>query len=240
VIQPNRLTDPAERAARERVEVVFAALDRLSRDELWGLVISPRPEVDRDQLLASLESAAATRRRTELLDEARSGVRDALQARMASGYPAGVYGVTATSASRVEDRVEVALAIEDAVSVAVTEDLIRPENAAALADPGRTLLGLPPLSVDDAMAVPPATPAWEPSADDWREAARESIDPDGPPATLSATRYLNVTLLGAIALFGAPTALIVGAANDELLIGILAAIAIVLACWKLAPPRPAR
>ena len=144
MIEPNRLTVPADRAARERVDEIFAAIDRLSPDQLWGVVIGARDMDERARSLATLEAAVAARRRDELLDDARATIRDVLHGRVAAAHPVGTYGITITSGSRVEDRVAISLAIDDAVSVAVAEDLIEPDMAARLADPGRALLGLDP------------------------------------------------------------------------------------------------
>ena len=208
MIEPNRLTDPADRAARERVDEVFAAVDRLSPDQLWGVVIGARDMDERERSLATLEAAVATRRRDELLDDTRATIRDALLGRVAAAHPVGTYGITITSGSRVDDRVAISLAIEDAVSVAVAEDLLDPDIAAKLADPGRALLGLDPLpglepSAGAAAAGDRATTAWEPSAEDWREAALDEADPQTPPAALSGTHLSRMALFGAIALFGA-------------------------------------
>lgn len=240
MIEPNRLTDPADRAARERVEEVFAAIDRLSPDQLWGVVIGARDMDERKRSLAILESAVAARRRDDLLDDARAQVRDALHGRVGAAHPVGTYGITTSSASRVEDRVGVSLAIDDAVSVAVAEDLLELDMAARLADPGRALLGLDPLpglepSPDGAETTGrAAAPGWEPSPEDWREAALDEAEPQTPPAALSGTHLMRVALFSVVAVVGATTAAVVGTVNDTPVVGVLAAVAIVLVCWTLA------
>ena len=117
--------------------------------------------------------------------------------------------------------------------------------AARLADPGRALLGLDPTARPrcfvgrSATGGPAPTPAWEPSAEDWREAALDEADPQAPPAALSGTHLMRVAVFSAIALFGAPTVALAGMVNDMPVIGILAAVAIVLVCWTLATFRRA-
>ena len=45
MIQPNRLSVPGEAAARQRVEVVFEAIDGIPTDRLHGVALSPRDEI---------------------------------------------------------------------------------------------------------------------------------------------------------------------------------------------------
>ena len=59
MIEPNRLTDPAERATRERVEVVFTAVDAFSPGQLADLVIGARDQDERDRLLRIVQDAVA-------------------------------------------------------------------------------------------------------------------------------------------------------------------------------------
>ena len=77
MIEPNRLSVPGEAAARQRVEVVFEAIDRIPTDRLHGVALSPRE--DRDRLVETLEGAVAAAGRGALLDEARDSVRNALR-----------------------------------------------------------------------------------------------------------------------------------------------------------------
>jgi hypothetical protein len=237
VIEPNRLTDPAERAARERVEVVFAAVDSLAPGQLTQLVIAGRDPDARDHWLGTLEAAVAARGRDDLLDEARDAVRAALQARLADMLPVGAHGITTLGASRVEDRVEVVAAIDDAVSVAVAEDLLEPDVAAALAGPGRSLLGLDPLPGGGEATRAGGNPIWEPSPDEWLEAEVASGTDAGAP--MPGVRGMRLIFVGAVALFGMMTAITAGLANDQLLLGILAAAAVGAVCWTFATFRRA-
>ena len=234
MIEPNRLTDTANRAARERVEVVFAAIDAYAPGQLSDLVIGHRDPEQRDRLLATLDDAVAAHGREDLLDEACDAVRDALNARINEANLVGPHGFGTVSANRAEDRVEVIAAIEDAVAVAVAEDLLAPDVARALAEPGRDLLGLEPLG-DGSDQPLPAARDWEPTADEWRDAAQDAeVD---PTAGLPGSHALRYILFGAIALIGVPAAIAGGIANASPLIGILMAIAIGAVCWTLATRR---
>ena len=233
MVEPNRLTDPAERAARERVEVVFAAVDAYAPGQLSDLIIGARDPEERDRLLGILDDAVAAHGRDDLLDEACDAVRDAFNARINQANLAGPHGFTTISASRAEDRVEVIAAIEDAVAVAVAEDLLEPRVARALAEPGRALLGLEPLgdAGDEPLPARAAHRDWEPTADEWRDAAQEAeVDPSARLPGSHAQRYIFV---GSLALVGVPAAIAGGIANGSPLIGILAAIAIGAVCWTL-------
>ena len=156
---------------------------------------------------------------------------------MADVLPVGAHGITTLGASRVEDRVEVVAAIDDAASVAVAEDLLEPDVAAALAGPGRALLGLEPLPGGDRAARADPDPAWEPSPDEWREAeATTGLDPGEP---LPGVRGMRLIFFGAIATIGIATALGAGIANDQMPLGLLAAVAVGAVCWTFATFRRA-
>ncbi len=233
MVEPNRLTDPAERAARERVEVVFGAIDAYSPGQLSDLIIGARDPEERDRLLGILDDAVDAHGREDLLDEACDAVRDALNSRIDQANLAGPHGFTTISANRAEDRAEVIAAIEDAVAVAVAEDLLDRDVARALAGPGRAVLGLEPLW-DDGNERSPARPThsdWEPTADEWRDAAQD-VEVD-PTARLPGSHALRYILIGFLALVGVPAAIAGGIANGSPLIGILMAVAIGAVCWTL-------
>ncbi|HYO44254.1 MAG TPA: hypothetical protein VES19_13745, partial [Candidatus Limnocylindrales bacterium] len=208
-----------ERAARERVEAVYLAVDRLTPDDLRLTPMQTRDAETRALLVARVESVAADAGRGILLGEARSWLREAIGARTLARYQpeAGVWGVP--SGGVVQDRVEVLLALEDAVSVAVTQDLLDPDEAALLADPGRRLLGLEPLPVPGVAAEPPPN-AWEPSATDWAAAAGEgpaAVDPDEP---MAGSRTVQRAVFGTLGAFAVAFALLYGITTDQLVLGI--------------------
>ena len=216
---------------------MFAAIDGIPTDRLHGVALSPRG--DRDRLVETLEGAVAAAGRGALLDEARDSVRNALSQRLAVVFPAGNAGLTLHATGRAADQVELVAAIDDAVAVAVAEDLLDPADARALSEPGRALLGLPPVGDEDAEPSPAsrrARPAWEPTASDWADAARPHAT---GPALLPGVRGLWQLFLGVIAVVGMTATIALGIASDQLWFGILGAVAIGAVCWTLATFRRA-
>ena len=238
MIQPNRLSVPGEAAARQRVEVVFEAIDGIPTDRLHGVALSPRE--DRDRLVETLEGAVAAAGRGALLDEARDSVRNALSQRLAVVFPAGNAGLTLHATGRAADQVELVAAIDDAVAVAVAEDLLDPADARALSEPGRALLGLPPVGEEVARAVSghPCAPAAPGSR--RRPTGRMPTRPPATgPALLPGVRGLWQLFLGVIAVVGMTATIALGIASDQLWFGILGAVAIGAVCWTLATFRRA-
>lgn len=241
-IQPNRLSNPGELAARERVEAVYAAVDRLTPDDLALSPMRPPDLERRERLMADLEQVADSHGRGPLLAEARGWLRDALLSRVVSRFRLET-GVAAIPASgRAEDQARVFLAIEDAVSVAVAEDLIDPGTAALLADPGRSILGLPALRSLSPEHTEPSRETdspWAPSARDWAEAEQRAdrVDPD---ATLPGVRGMWVAFMVAAAATGVLAGLAWALTQEEPWIGALIAAAAVALAWTLATFRRAR
>ena len=240
--EPNRLSVPGERAARQRLEDVFARVDELGPLDLANLGVPLRDPERRDALLADLRRAVQARGLGSLLDQARTAVHDALLARTSSEFPAGTYSVTIRGSARVEDQVALMNAIEDVVAVAVAEDVIEADVARSLAEPGRAILGLPPLRLAGAADDPPpgadADPPWAPSARDWEEAAREAA-PVERGALLPGVRGMWIAFLAIAAVTGVIAALGWGVTAGEPLVGALIAVAVVAVCWTLATFRRA-
>ena len=191
-IELNRLSVPGEQAARERVEALFAEIDRLGPHELSMTAIPRRDRESREIQLAELERVADRNGRGALLDEARERVRDALLARVAEPLVPRSLFAAAGRVGRAEDMVEIVEAIEDAVSVAVVEDRLEPGTAHRLAQAGLRVLGLPtpadapvdPGPADPAEGAEPGrAAAWEPSAQDWAAAVagETAIERDADP-----------------------------------------------------------
>ncbi len=241
MIQPNRLSVPGEAAARARVEVVFAAVDGLSPQLLAQAVIGRTDPDERDRLLDVLEEAVTRSGREELLDAARGPVNRVLQAKVADSILGAAYGAMVASSGPVDDRVAVFQAIDDAVCVAVAEDLLELDDARVLSDPGRAFLGLPPVGDGAEPARAPGRErhmerhierrGWEPTDADWTDAQPSPADRS---ALLPGVRGLWQLMLGAIAVIGIPAAVALGASSDQLWLGILAAVAIGVVCWTLA------
>jgi hypothetical protein len=229
-----------ERAARERVEAVYAAVDRLTPEDLSWTSVPDRDLEERTVLLADLEHEVDRHGRGALLDEARTWLRDAIAQRVASRgwFPeVGVAGISRLG--RADDIADVRLALEDAVSVAVAEDVIDPVTAAALADPGRRLLRMDPLPASSVEPVPAADP-WEPSPADWAAAVDDGpavVDGEQP---MDGSRGMQAVFFAGVGAFGALTAIVLGLAGDQWLLGVLAAVAIGVLAWTFATYRPAR
>ena len=240
--EPNRLSVPGERAARQRMEEVFVRLDALGPLDLANLGVPLRDPEQRDALLADLRRAVEKRGLGNLLDQARSAVHDALLARTSSEFPAGTYSVTIRGSARVEDQVALMNAIEDVVAVAVAEDVIEPGVARSLAEPGRAILGLPPLrlagAADDPAPGAEADPPWAPTARDWAEADRAAVPVDRG-ALLPGVRGMWLAFLVIAAVTGVTAGLAWGIAAGEPLVGGLIAVAVIAVCWTLATFRRA-
>ena len=130
-------------------------------------------------------------------------------------FPAGNAGLTLHATGRAADQVELVAAIDDAVAVAVAEDLLDPADARALSEPGRALLGLPPVGeevAEPSQATHRARRAWEPTASDW--AAADAPAATGP-ALLPGVRGLWQLFLGVIAVVGMTATIALGVASDQ-------------------------
>jgi hypothetical protein len=223
----NVLTAPGERAARERVEELFARIDELGPNDLK---VGAVPSIDleaRETLLTDLEHVADAHGRGLLLDESRGRVRDALLSRGTSWQTTTLS--RSGPAGRVEDKVAIVRGLEDAVSVAVVEDILDPETACVLSEPGRVLLGLDPLDpatrdveVDPGPGEEPASP--EAAADDAESELAEAEARDA----LRLRRGALFVGCGAIALIAAYT---VGVGLPGL---VLVVLAVGLLAWLFA------
>ena len=264
-VRLNTLTNPGERATRARLEDLMTRIDRLSPADLNTAPI-PHPDADaRDLLVAMAEAAADRSGRGELLDEAREAVRDALLRRYVDQWPSRPYGSAYHPVARTEDQAAVITALEDAVAVAVTEDLLDREDAAALAGPGMLVLGAAgdrgvhrarrhagghALTREAALAAEAdeaaeaedesASTAGAPTAEDWAAADRgeTAVAPgESYPAQRSVIRFGLIV----IGIAGAAMGLAWGFTATQPLIGILLSVAVVAICLTLATyQRPGR
>jgi hypothetical protein len=223
-----------ERAARERVEAVYAAVDRLAPSDLSFSMVQRRDLEERTILLADLEREVDRFGRGALLDEARSWLRDAITERMSSRAfraETGVSGIA--SVGRPEDIAQGALALEDVVSVAVAEDLLDPEDAAALAEPGRRLLRLLPLEGTSPDPIPVAG-GWEPSAADWAAAAGDGVEAVDHEEPMAGSRDLQAWVFAVLGGIGVLAAITLGATTGEWLLAVLAAVTVAGLAWTFA------
>ncbi len=245
---PNVLSAPGERAARERAEVIFLAADGLSPGDLNDSIVPRRDLEEREVLLVDLERAADAHDRGALLDEARGRLRDALLARASGMWTSNARPMPFGTGGRAQDVVEVLLAIEDAVSVAVVEDLLEPASAAALANPGRWLLGLDPLPGAAAGRAPgeaSGSPAVRDETSDVEPADTEAADVDEPGDAEGLSdveaadaeepevdpRARRAAVFAIVAAVTIPGALAGGFAADQLPLLVIIVAAVALLAW---------
>lgn len=235
-IRANTLANRAEDAALARVEEI---VERLDATRVERIALSPDSVPDpttHARLVARLEAEADERGRRELLDDVRQQVRatlvqrfSPLSVRVGAGLPS-----PAGPTLRAEDEAMIVLAVMDTVSVAVMEDRLDPETARQLADPGRRLLGLPPIAApSDAVLGAGASGALsEPSAADWAEAAAGETRIDGTYTPMPVTVRIVLATVAACTI--GPGAVFVGVAGGSTLLGLAAGLAVVALCWVFA------
>lgn len=237
-IEPNRLSTPGERDARARVESVFAAVDRLSADDLNQAAVPVLDLEDRDVLLEELERRADSADRGRLLDRARDGLRDAMLRRFADRY-AYPYGISATGSARVQDQAAIITALRDLVAVAATRDLIDPADADILSAPGLQILGaaadaalLDPSAVSAGTHAADDTGRGAPTADDWAaaEAGATAIE---PRARSSATRDPRGLVLLALAAGSVLAIVAMRTDRSQVVVGALLGGAAILVVWAV-------
>ena len=232
-----------ERAARERVEAVWTAIDTLSPENLQAAPVPRLDLEDREVLLADLERLADRLGRGRLLDEVRAETRDAISRRFVDRWPLRPYGTSAYAGARTEDQVAIAMALEDLVSVAVMEDQLDPDDAEVLAGPGRLIATTGPSLGDvgqaddaDEPSVPQDAPPGAPSERDWAEADHGAtvVQPD---VELPGPHGMRIAFFGVMGVLGVVGAIGVGVVDGEPLFGLLVAGAIAALCWTFATYR---
>jgi hypothetical protein len=130
--------------ARVRLEALFEGFDRLTPDELARIGLRRDHGQARRSQLDAVEAAAAAHGRTALLEEARTSARDTVLNRYSAGglHPTWVGLNWGLSQGRIEDRVAIVEALEDAAAVAVVADVVDPDVADALSLDAEHLVGL--------------------------------------------------------------------------------------------------
>jgi len=133
-----------ENAARMRVDALFERFNSLTPTELAHIGLQRQdPEHHRDRMEA-VEAAAEASGRSMLLGEARNEAREIALRRYGEGTlnPTWIALNWALSGGTAEDRASIAVALSDAVSAAVVEDLVAPEVADALSIDTEHVLGM--------------------------------------------------------------------------------------------------
>jgi hypothetical protein len=170
-----------ERAARRRLEDLFRAFDRLTPDELARTSCRLAPDEVRGPLLDAVDEAAIRTGRVALMDEVRDSVVEAVLARYSAGsfHPTFAGLNWGLSQGTVEDRVAISEALADAASVAVVEDALDPEIAAALTREAAAIMDLA---------------AGEASEGSLAQAIRDPDDPELRPGLGARNRRLIVAV----------------------------------------------
>jgi hypothetical protein len=237
-IEPNRLSTPGEREARARIEAVFAAVDRLSADDLNEAAVPALDLEDREIRLAALERHADAAGRGRLLDGARDRLSDALLRRFADRF-AFAYGTRASGVARVEDQAAIITALRDLVAVAATRDLIEATEADALSAPGLRVLGpawdatpLDPAGIPTALHDSGDAARGAPTADDWAE-AETGTTAIVPTARSSGTRDPRALVVLALSVGGVLAIVAMRTDRSQVVVGALLGGAAILVVWAI-------
>jgi hypothetical protein len=133
-----------ENAARLRVDALFERFNNLTPTELAHIGLQRQdPEHHRDRMEA-VEAAAEASGRSVLLGEARAEARELVLRRYGEGTlnPTWIGLNWGISGGAAEDRASISVALADAASAAVVEDLVSPEIAGELLIDAEHVLGL--------------------------------------------------------------------------------------------------
>ena len=155
-----------ENAARMRVDALFERFNSLTPPELAHIGLQRQdPEHHRDRM-AAVEAAAEASGRSVLLGEARNEAREIALRRYGEGTlnPTWIALNWSLSGGAAEDRASIAVALSDAVSAAVVEDLVAHEIADALSIDAEHVLGMASGDAYEgalARAIEPAAPDLE-------------------------------------------------------------------------------
>jgi hypothetical protein len=213
--------DAEERAARERLETLFAAINRLSPDELARIGFRAASPEERQPLLDAVAAAAVASGRQALVAEARAQVREAVMGRYASGilHPTFIALNWGLSQGTVEDRIAIAETLADAAASAIVEDVLDPEVATTLALDAAAITGM-------------ATgEAYEGSLG---RLLRDPEDPElGPSRALRVTRRVGVVYLIALILLT-----VVGAGIEATVLVCASIAGVLVAAGRAARNRP--
>lgn len=133
-----------EAEARARVDALFERFNNLTPAELAHVGLQRQDPEHHRSRMAAVEAAAEASGRGALLGEARAEAREVVLRRYGEGTlnPTWAGLNWAISGGPAEDRAAVVVALADAASAAVVEDLVAPEIADALSIDADHVLGL--------------------------------------------------------------------------------------------------
>jgi hypothetical protein len=127
----------ARAAARARADAFLATVVSFSHDELYRTALGSASEPSREQARATAERLAEEHELSDLLTEARAGVERLVLERFSDGlYRPTMVGLNwAVSEGTAADRAATGLAAEDAMTAAVVEPYLDPDDLVALTSP---------------------------------------------------------------------------------------------------------
>jgi hypothetical protein len=133
-----------EAQARARVDELFERFNNLTPVELGHIGLQRQDAEHHRSRMAAVEAAAEASGRSALLGEARAEARDVVLRRYGEGTlnPTWVGLNWGISGGPAEDRAAIVVALADAASAAVVEDLVGPEITEPLSIDADHVLGL--------------------------------------------------------------------------------------------------
>ena len=149
---------PTDSGARLRLAAFLDRLSRVDREDFQRISLPPPAESRREARDRAIDAAIAAGR-GEFLEAARKHIRDGtLEEYSGAGYRPTWFGFLnwSVSTGRPEDRVALAVALEDAAIAAIVEDLLSADDLAELTWPydrlaGQATGGPPPESLGYAL-----------------------------------------------------------------------------------------
>jgi len=155
-----------ENAARVRVDALFERFNSLTPTELAHIGLQRQDQEHHRDRMEAVEAAAEAAGRSVLLGEARTAARELALRRYGEGTlnPTWVGLNWGLAGGQAEDRASISVALSDAVSAAVVEDLVAPEIVEALSIDAEHVLGMASGDAYEgalARAIRPAAPDLE-------------------------------------------------------------------------------
>jgi hypothetical protein len=183
-----------ENAARIRVDALFERFNNLTPPELAHIGLERQDRAHHRDRMEAVEAAAEASGRSVLLGEARNEARELALRRYAEGTlnPTWIALNWGASGGAAEDRASISVALSDAASAAVVQDLVAPEITDALSIDSDHVLGLA-------------------SGDAFEGALSRAIEPPAPDLEDPPGRTIVVyggALIGGVMVFEAGSALV--------------------------------
>jgi hypothetical protein len=157
-----------EAEARARVDALFERFNNLTPAELAHIGLQRQDPDEHRARMEAVEAAAEASGRSVLLGEARTDAREVVLRRYGEGTlnPTWVGLNWGISGGPADDRVAIVIALADAASAAVVEDLVAPEITESLSIEADHVLGLAAGTAFEGALVRTMEPAASPDLGD--------------------------------------------------------------------------